>query len=228
MAMDRKWLALGAVALVGIAVAGSIADKLVVNGKAVAGAPIIQGGETYVPISALKAGGLHVSRANGILTITAGDDPGQMQTDALEAGLNQWLNNGAFRMRVVKVEPYTDLDGARHCVRVTMELRNVSPVEMIISDAGTQDKVTLYDDKGNTPELNGAEWNNNFLFKSLAPAAGTTESVNFYYPVSMDGSKIGTPDRLLIQVKPDADLLKRRGLKITVPKPSMRFLLQKS
>jgi hypothetical protein len=225
--MNRQLLGVGLIALGACAVAGALANKIVVNGKAVPGEVLVRNGETYIPVSALKAGGIKVTSANGTISIWTKEEAGQFQTDALEGGMNEWLNNGAFRMRVAKVEPYTDLNGARHCVRVTMELRNVSNTDMIISDAGTQGALTLYDDKGNTPETDGAEWNNNFLFKTLAPAAGTTAEVNFYYPVTMDPSTIGVPDRLLVQVKPDPALLKARGLRITVPKPSMRFLLQK-
>jgi hypothetical protein len=226
--MNRPVACISAVALVSLCFAYFVGDRLVVNGKSVPGTTISQGGQVYVPVSALKAAGFKVVSSGGTLTINSeNDEPGQMQTDAMEAGVNQWLNNGAFRMRVVEVKPYTDLNGARHCVKVTMEIRNVSSTQMIISDAGVQQALTLYDSKGNAPEASLAEWNNNFLFKSLAPAAGSTGDVNFYYPVNLDESKIGVPDRLLVQIKPDPSLLKARGLKITVKQPSMRFLLQK-
>jgi hypothetical protein len=216
--MKRCWLLLGGICLIAIALAQS-GYRLMINGKAAEGSAITVKGETYVPLKALQAAGVKASIEQGTLRLTFAAEGGANQNGALEGGINDWLFNGVWRFRVLSVSPIRE-GGSGWAVKV--ELRNGTKTDQL-SLAGTgfdSLKLVLTDgaliDVGNVADIRD---------KGYPQGAG--EIVTLVFNVDEVGS--GKPDRLLLILKPDADLRKymRESLKATysVNDPSFRVKL---
>src|SRR5579871_596051 len=100
----------------------ALPGSLLINGKSNPTALIEQNGELYVSLSALKAAGAQVTHAGDLISLQfLPYQGGANQADAVEGGMNAWLNNGIWRVRVLKVDPTVDpFDAAKPGYRVTL------------------------------------------------------------------------------------------------------------
>src|SRR5262249_44356633 len=104
--MTKKGIALatlGTAAVVALAQTIGADLSISINGKSVPGKTIVVKGQTYVPLSSLKAAGATTSVSGDTLSIGLGPAGGANQLGGLEGKLNEWLFNGIWRFRVLSV-----------------------------------------------------------------------------------------------------------------------------
>ncbi|MDQ2986226.1 MAG: hypothetical protein M3R13_05825 [Armatimonadota bacterium] len=201
------------------AVGFQAAKKLVINGKAVAGEPVVIKGETYIPLKSLKAAGATAVVADGTLTLTMGAAGGAGQVSALEGSLNEWLFNGIWRLRVTAVRPNDD---GRPGWLVDVELRNGTTADSLALDGtGFQSVQLVMDDANILPQ----PYNITDFVRPVGQGSSINTSLR-YYDDDGGGRK---PVKLIVRIAPD-DATKRflSGMKLgyTVPDPSFRINLQ--
>lgn len=94
-----KGKTLGLFVLLALSTASAL--TITINGKPVPGQTITVGGKTYVPLDALKAGGLTGTVGGGNLALDTGASAagGSNQVTALQGCLNQTLFNGVWRVK---------------------------------------------------------------------------------------------------------------------------------
>lgn len=217
--MNRKIfiLSIAGVSVFAVAMAQSNAGlALKVNGKSVAGKTIVSGGETYVPLSALKASGATTSIANKTLSLNWSTG-GSGQAVAVEGGLGEWLFNGVWRFRVTSVKANNDRPGWI----LEAEIRNGTR-QNGLSLAGTGfDSIDLVMKDGNTlGVLNITELRD----PPIDQAAGIKLGL-IYYDDEGNGRK---PDKLILRIKPDEftkKFMKDAGVSYSSADPSFRINL---
>ncbi len=213
--MVKRILLVGSALLVAIAFAQT-AYRLVINGRAATGSAIVVKGETYVPLKALQAAGVKVTTSGGSLSLTfpaaAG---GANQVAAVEGRLNEWLFNGIWRLRVLSVAPSADSSGWD----VKVEVRNGTKEDALSISGTGYDGLKLVFGDGKMLETSGAGDISSHSFPQ-----GGAEIFTLNFPDENLASH--KPEKLLLLIKPDADLVKylRDRMKIgyTVPDPSFR------
>jgi hypothetical protein len=193
--------------------------RLVINGKPAEGTAIVVKGETYVPLKALQAAGVKASINESVLSLNLAPAGGANQNGGLEGGINDWLFNGVWRFRVLSVNSISE-GGNGWAVKV--ELRNGTKTDQL-SLAGTgydSLKLVLSDgtlvDVGNVTDI-----------RDKGYPQGSGETITLTFNVDEVGSR--KPDRLLLIIKPDAELRKymKESLKApySVADPSFRVKL---
>jgi hypothetical protein len=95
-------LALTAGAAAAMAVQGGKA--LFVNGKKSSVAPIDKGKETFVPLSALKAGGASVTVEGSKITVQFGPMAGRDERPYIEGVLGDYVQNEAWKIKVANLQ----------------------------------------------------------------------------------------------------------------------------
>lgn len=193
-------------------------QKIVINGKAVAGKTVVVSGQTYVPVSALKAGGAVVTSKDNTLTITVTALGGANQLGAVEGGLNEWLFNGIWRFRVLAVSP---LEGDRPGWKVDVELRNGTTADnMALDGTGFQSVQLVMEDQN----ILAAPYNITDFNRPVGQGSTIKESL-LYYDDEGNGRK---PIKMILRITPDdftKSFLKRIGATYSVPDPSFRINL---
>lgn len=218
--MKKPIAAFGAVAMLAVAAVGfQAATKLVINGKAVAGTPQMMKGQSYVPVGALKAAGATVVVANGTMTINFPKEGGSNQLVAVEGGINEWLFNGVWRLRVESVKP---MAGDRPGWLISTELRNGTSAQNIALDGTGFQSVELVMDDQNILK---APYNITDFNRPVGQGS-SIRTVLEYYDDEGNGRK---PVKLLVRITPDQftkDFLKSVKVGYTVPDPSFRINLK--
>lgn len=74
--------------------------KLTVNGLPSEKPPLVQDGETYIPLSALQAAGAEVQTVGDTLSVRFNPLSGMDQLDAIQGQSGEWLNNNLVRVRI--------------------------------------------------------------------------------------------------------------------------------
>lgn len=120
MKPNKVFLALGTGIVTVAAFAISNPDKLTVNGQPSEAAPIVQDGETYIPLSALQAGGAQVQTVGDTLSIRFNPLAGMDQMDAIQGIPGEWLNNNLVRVRFTN----SRMEGGKF--KIDMELANLT------------------------------------------------------------------------------------------------------
>jgi len=187
-----------------------------INGKSVPGKTLSSKGQTYVPVSALRAAGIMTSIKNGTLLITYGAAGGANQITALEGGLNEWLFNGIWRFRVTSITPTTDRPGWK----LAAELRNGTKLDNVALGGTGFESITLVMADGNPVGI----YNITDLDRPVGQGASVVVDLIFYD----DDGNGRKPEKLLLKIKPDKptiDFLKAQGASYTVPDPSFRIKL---
>jgi hypothetical protein len=215
--MKKRALLIGAFLLAAIAVAQTT-YQLTINGKASTKSAIVVGGETYVPLKALQAAGAQVIVANGSVAINFPVSGGSNQANAVEGGLNEWLFNGIWRLRVLSVAPATDGMGWE----AKIEVRNGTKQDELALDGTGFDSLKLVLSDGKMLEGRGTS---DLTSHSFPQGGGETFTLTF----ADEELASHKPDKLILFIKPDADLTKymKDRLKVgyTVPDPSFRIKL---
>jgi len=220
-AMRNRWLLLGigALGLAVLAWAQSGANlAIVINGQAVSGKTAVVKGQTYVPLSALKAAGFKATIASGKLTLSSAPAGGANQVTALEGGMNDWLFNGIWRLRVTSVKPNDD---GRPGWKVGIELRNGTKLDNVAPGGTGLDSVSLIMEDGNAIKPYNIT---DFADKGLGQGATNAMDLLFY---DDDGGG-RKPNRLVVRIVPDdftKNFLKNQGAGYTVADPSFRVRL---
>lgn len=207
----------GVLVLAALVLAQSGANlSLVINGKPVSGKTLVSKGQTYVPLSALKAAGATTSIKGGVLSISFGPAGGANQVGALEGGLNDWLFNGIWRFRVTSVEPIADRPGWK----VRAELRNGTKLDNVALGGTGFESLKLVMADGNPVGV----YNITDIDKPIGQGSSAVVDLIFYDDEG-NGRK---PDKLILRIQPDkptVDFLKRQGASYTAADPSFRVKL---
>lgn len=202
-----------------MAVGFQAAKKLVINGKAVAGEPLVIKGQTYIPLQSLKAAGATAVISDGTLSLTLGPAGGAGQVVALEGGLNEWLFNGVWRMRVTAVRPNDD---GRPGWLIDVELRNGTKADSLALDGTGFASVQLVMDDSNILQQ---PYNITDFVRPVGQGSTIKTSLRYYDDDGGDRK----PVKLIVRITPDegtTNFMKRMKLGYTVPDPSFRFDLQ--
>lgn len=191
-----------------------------VNGKNVAGKTLVSKGQTYIPLSALKAAGATAIVQNGTMAITfAPAAGGANQIAAVEGGLNEWLFNGIWRLRVNSVSATEDRPGWK----VNVELRNGTKLDNVQLGGTGFDSLSLVMADGNAVKVY------NITDIDRPVGQGGTIAVDLvFFDDEGNGRK---PDKLILRIAPDkatTDFLKSMKVGYTVPDPSFRVKLPSS
>ncbi len=223
--MNSRILAWMVVGVLGVVLAQAVQRQLnlVVNGQAQSSKAIVVGGQTYVPLSALRALGVTTSVSGNTVSLSGSPAGGADQRASLEGCLNEWLNNGIWRARATKVEPF-DESGIRGWA-VDFEVRNATNRTLEAWNAGFKDpsSLTLAFADGSTERMEGGtlarESYEAKIYNAVIPqGSGVTTKLKFI------SNRSDAPTKLLIEM--DANAIKQKyNLTFSSPNPSLRFKL---
>ncbi len=127
---------------------------------------------------------------------------GSHQLNALQGCMNQWLFNGIWRIRVLRVAPITRTSSDLPGYGVTIEVRNGAQKSTVLVATGVRNPINLILDDGSpldfyTPD--NLQWSTLYN-ETLPPSAGFTYTLNFSYDVKPQ--TVGKPQKLLIEIDP--------------------------
>ena len=197
-----------------------------VNGRAGTNAPIEQNGELYVPLSALKAAGAQVSIQGREVHIQfLPYQGGANQLEGVEGPVNTWLNNGLWRVRVLKVEAVTDpFDTSRQGYNVTLEMRNASTKTLSPFQTGVQFP-QLFDAGEVALKVDEGAWQTRLQMKEMLQGGGITTTIAFYYPHGTPAVEVKPAAKLILPINMGSGLLRDTGLKYAAKSPAFRVKL---
>jgi hypothetical protein len=225
------WLAV-AVAVLGLVLAQTVQRQLnlLLNGRPSSAKAIVVGGQSYVPVSALRELGITVSLSGNTLSLSsqaAGQAAGGAgQRASLEGCLNEWLFNGIWRVRVTKVER-AELEGVGlPSWNVTLEVRNGTNKTLQPWRAGWKgtDSITLVFADGSIETMDtgpeGGNYNDKIHYAAIPQGATAISTLHFI------SDRTDPPTKLLIEMDPEAPRKdKEYNLAFSVPNPSLRIKL---
>lgn len=108
---------------------------------------LVQGNKVYVSVDALRDAGAVVATQSNRVRIQFEPLHGQVQGDMIEGRIGEWLSNGIWRVRVVRVEPLTKPGYFKgKGFELTIEIRNLTIQTRTFSDGF--DSMILIDEKG--------------------------------------------------------------------------------
>ena len=200
---------------------------LLINGKSSSSAPITQNGEIYVSLSSLQVAGAQVTRVGnqGHLQFLPYQG-GTNQAEAVEGGMNTWLNNGIWRVRILKVEPTVDpFDAAKPGYAVTLEVRNATKRTLSLFQTGVE-YPHLVDENQTALKVDEGAWQTRLQMKDMVQASGLTAIIPFYYPHDTPKLAVSAPVKIIIPINPANGLLRDTGLKYAVKAPTLRVWLK--
>jgi len=217
----KRWSVCASLVLIGVATAVAIQAglKLTINGKLVPGEPITVKGQTYIPVSAIKAAGGTIESKEGIMSISFQVAGGANQVAALEGKVGDWLFNGIWRLRVIGV---SNFDNGRPGWEVEVELRNGTKLDQIALGGTGYSSMSLVmaDGTAITP------YNITDLDRPLAQGGSVNVKMIFYDDKALLSNP---PTKLLVRIEPDAatkGFLKSQGASYTAANPSFRINLK--
>ncbi|GIW23825.1 hypothetical protein [Meiothermus sp.] len=216
------WLGVGVLGLV-LAQAVQRQLNLVVNGQAQSSKALVVGGQTYVPVSALRALGVTASVSGNTVSLSGSPVAGADQRASLEGCLNEWLNNGIWRARATKVEAF-DENGLKGWA-IDFEVRNATAKTLEAWNAGFKDpsSLTLAFADGTTQRMEGnalarESYEAKIYNAAIPQGAGVSTKLKF------TSNRTDTPTKLLIEM--DTNNIKQKyNLAFSTPNPSLRFKL---
>jgi hypothetical protein len=205
----------------------ALPGALLINGKPSTMPVIEKNGELYVSLSALKMAGMQVTHDGNRVSIQfLPYQGGASQADAVEGGPNAWLNNGIWRMRVLKVEPTVDpFDPAKPGYNVTMEARNAVTKTLTMFQTGVKNP-QLVDENGAELKVDEGAWQTRLQMKEMLQGGGLTATIAFYYPHGTPAADVKSPAKLVLPIDTANGLLRDTGLKYAVKSPTLRIWLK--
>lgn len=220
--MNKKGLTLafcGAIVAIVAAQTATSNLSITINGKSVPGKTLVSKGETYIPLSALKAAGV-TSNVKGT-TLALGLTPagGANQVDALEGKVGDWLFNGIWRFKVISVDANDD---GRPGWKVNVELRNGTKLDNVQLGGTGFESISLVMADGNAIK----PYNITDIDRPISQGASANVALVFYDDEG-NGRK---PQKLIVRIVPDKatrDFLKNQGASYTIGDPSFRINLKK-
>ncbi|MGV3618171.1 MAG: hypothetical protein ACO1SV_22825 [Fimbriimonas sp.] len=189
-------LALAAAALAAAAWQQAV-PELWINGAKADGAILIQGGEPYIPLRALRAAGADVTATEERVTVQFQPAKPAAPAETVVGGIRQYVSNGQWAVRVQDVRDATNPHfGRGKGFGVTLELRNLRDQAISPSASGMQ--IQLLDANGKVLSFGSRSFTN--LNTRIAPADAVTNTLVFGDATSAM-SEIGDADRLTISFR---------------------------
>jgi hypothetical protein len=205
--------------------------NLLLNGRPSSAKAIVVGGQSYVPVSALRELGITVSLSGNTLSLSsqaAGQAAGGAgQRASLEGCLNEWLFNGIWRVRATKVERAElekfGLIGLASW-SVTLEVRNGTDKTLAPWGAGWKDSssLTLVFADGSTETMDTG-WEDSH-YNKIRDAAGIPQGAAVTSTLHFISDRTDPPTKLLIEMDPEGPRINYK-LAFSVPNPSLRIKL---
>ncbi|MFQ3588164.1 MAG: hypothetical protein SNJ74_03765 [Fimbriimonadaceae bacterium] len=206
----------------GVVVAAAFAAQsrdLFVNGQKAGDPAIVHEGKTYVSVASLKAAGAEVTEAEGRVTIQFVPVRGRQQADAVEGVIGEWVNNGAWRIRVVAVRPARNPFFGREGggAEVDIEYRNALSSTKSLFNTGAQ-WPKLFTTDGRTMDLASSAFN--AYYQTLPPGGAGKATLRFGFREPNQTG--GTPDKLFWEFRTTG---MGQGVPFNTRTPSMRISL---
>jgi hypothetical protein len=134
--------------------------------------------------------------------------------------MNQWLFNGIWRVKVVKVAAITKEGINYPGYAVTFQVRNGSAKTTSMAYTGVSDGGTLVLDDGNplSQDTDSTIAWHAYYFKDLPPSSGFTATLNYYLPNKVD--VVPKAQKWLLEA--DASRVGSSAPHYTTKQPSMR------
>lgn len=193
--------------------------EVFVNGKKAADAAIVHEGKTYVSLDSLKAAGAEVTESGNRVTVQFVPVRGQQQADAIEGVIGEWVNNGAWRIRVVAVRPARNPFFGREAggAEVDIEFRNALNATKSLFNTGAQ-WPKLFTTDGRTMDLASSGFN--AYYQTLPPGGAGTATLRFGFREPNQTG--GTPDKIFWEFRTTG---MGQGVAFNTRTPSMRISL---
>jgi hypothetical protein len=185
----------------GLALAQSIQRSLDlrVNGSA-SGKAYVIGGQSYVPVGALKPFGITATQQGN--TLSLGAQGGANQLAALEGCIGETLFNGVMRLKVLEVVRLESVTGWENFKgwAVRAEVRNATSVRIAPGDLGVVAASIFYQDGSSRPHDDTGVTIRDFgtlTNNELMPGAPFTHAFKFTDPSSAVDAP---PNKFILQV----------------------------
>jgi hypothetical protein len=170
-------LVLGLAALAACALALQGARALYVNGKKSSKAPIVKAGETYVPLSSLKAAGAEVTVAKDRISIVFLPPAGRNERGYVEGLIGEFVSNEVWRIKFENVQEIVNPFGTGgKGYSVEMEVRNLASTVQTLHGTGLEGP-RLIDSAGNS--LSPADSSFPGRYQPLEPGGALRNTVKF-------------------------------------------------
>jgi len=199
--------------------------SIIVNGQVAPAPAIVVGGQTYVPLSALKLLGVQSSLKGTTLTLggaatstTATAPGGANQKPSLEGCLGDTLFNGVWRMTVNSFKPGFEY-GTHPGYVLNLEWKNGSTHSVDALNSGLKEFTLVLAD-GTTLTSDNLQ---QLKYRKLPQAAGMTFNIPFYADDALPS--LAQPSKLLVEIDPSIAAATSSGVSYTTPTPSFRVRL---
>lgn len=177
------------------ALAGSFQTyRVFINGKETKDL-LVRDGKAYVSIAALRDAGAEVTTDGNRIMVRFNPPAGREQIDAVEGRINEWLDNGSWRVRVTEVTKGANPFGVGPGFAVTVEFRNLRKSPVSLNGTGF-DNFLLIDTKGNMLSA-AASGSYNKRYDTVPPGAGIVMNLRFGDPKNAL-TEVGEPEKLMI------------------------------
>ncbi len=167
---------------------------LVVNGKKTENGVYRDGDQTYVSLKALQAAGAEVSITDARVSVQFKPLNDQLQTNAAEGVIGDWVQNGGWRVKVHSVTPAQSPFGKGGGFEVKFEFRNLSSKPMNFGASGLK-LMQVMDDNGVAMRYSLASFKD--LYKAAAPGGGFTNVIKFGMDAG-DTRPLGKASKMII------------------------------
>jgi hypothetical protein len=225
------WLSLSSLCgVLSLALAAQTAYTLTIDGKPSTLPAIVVKGETYVPLTALKAAGIGSSLKAGTLALTlpgSSANPsaitagGANQRASLEGCINETLFNGIWRLTVTSTKQISRYNGQQPGYSLSLEWKNGAKTTTDALNTGIK-SLNLALEDGTVLQTEDAQ---NLTNKKLPQGAGVALDLTFYAESGTSADKLAKPAKFLVEIDPK--VLSNTGVAAayTAPNPSFRVRL---
>lgn len=219
----NRFVPLALALLLGGAQAAGTSYSIIVNGQMAPAPAIVVGGQTYVPLSALKLLGIGSSLKGNTLTLGGAAAPstspgGANQKASLEGCLGETLFNGVWRMTVNSFKPGFEY-GTHPGYVLNLDWKNGTSRSIDALNTGLKEFTLVLAD-GTTLTSDNLQ---QLKYRKLPQAAGTTFNIPFYADDALPS--LAQPSKLLVEIDPSIAAATSSGVTYTTPTPSFRVRL---
>ena len=195
MARNTRTIATGTVcALAAVILATQGSTLLVVNGKKTENGVYRDGDQTYVSLNALKAAGAEVSITDARVSVQFKPLNDQLQTNAAEGVIGDWVQNGGWRVKVHSITPSKSPFGKGGGFDVNFEFRNLSGKPMNFGASGLK-LMQVIEENGVALRYSVSSFKD--LYKPAVQGNGFTNVIKFGLDAG-DTRPLGKPSKLVI------------------------------
>lgn len=192
--ISSKIAIVGVSALAAMVLAVQGSTLLVVNGKKTENGVYRNGDQTFVSLNALREAGAEISVTDSRVSVQFKPLNDQLETNAAEGVIGDWVQNGGWRVKVHSVNPAKSPFGKGGGFEVKLEFRNLSNKSMNFGASGLR-SMQVFDDNGLAMAYSVSSFQD--LYKAAAPGNGYTNIVKFGLGAG-DNRPVGKPSKILI------------------------------